>query len=64
MTRYWLSTPKMDMAVAITVDENNIVKRMSSIFPADIKKRFIEQDLKNLLEWMKKTGGRVEMMKI
>lgn len=64
MKRYWLSTPKMPMAIAVTVDENNIVKGMSSIVPSDIVKRFVEQNLETLLEWMKKTGGQVEMMEI
>ena len=64
MTRYWVSTPKMPMAIAVVVDESNIVKGMSSIVTPDITKRFVGQNLENLLEWMKKTGGQVEMMEI
>ena len=56
MTRYWLSTPKM--TVAVTVDENNIVKG-----EAPVIRKFTGQSLDNLLNWLKKQG-QVEMMEI
>lgn len=56
MTRYYLSTPKMTISVA--VDENDIIKG-----GAPIIKRFTGQPLDNLLDWLKKQG-EVTMMEI
>jgi len=54
--RYWLSTPKM--MIAVTVDGNNIVRG-----EAPIIRKCIGQSLDSLLEWMKKQGP-LEMMEI
>jgi len=49
MIRYYLSTPKMTISVA--VDENDIIKGGTPII-----KRFTGQSFGNLLDWLKKQG--------